>query len=329
MERVIVRKIFLILLCSAIVLSLSGCGSESKAAKEGKSESAESGTAEESSVSDPSADSEPDLEDDTTDKDFGGSPEENTQAESDEGPGALPAEGTQAESSESGSHGEEKLTFDQIQINTQSSIRIEGTKIIYIDPFEISDETHDADIICITHAHYDHFDPESIRRVQKEDTVYFAPQSMKEDMEKLAEEGQAAYGADQAGEGRLHLLAPGDVWEQAEFSLSTLPAYNLNKQYHPKENQWLGYILTIDGYRYYIAGDTDVIPEMDSVSCDVALIPIGGTYTMTAEEAADMINRMKPAAVIPTHYGSIVGTSEDADTLKARLDPGIEVIIKL
>ena len=98
---------------------------------------------------------------------------------------------------------------------------------------------------------------------------------------------------------------------------------------HPKANGWLGYILTVEGQRIYIGGDMDATPEAAAVQCDIAMLPIGGTYTMNAAEAADLVNRMCPKTVIPTHYGSIVGQKEDAETFSALVDPAVQIVIKL
>ena len=209
------------------------------------------------------------------------------------------------------------MQYDHIQVNTQSSIRIEGSKTIYFDPFQIGTASKDADLICITHAHYDHFDLDSIAKVCRKDTELIAPVGMKEELEKLA------------AEEKLHLLSPGDKFKAADLLISALPAYNKLKPFHPRRNGWLGYILELDGVSYYIAGDTDAVKELQDIKCDVALIPIGGTYTMTAKEAAGLINKMKPTAVIPIHYGSIVGKPKDAETFKKLVDSDIQVVTKL
>ncbi len=209
------------------------------------------------------------------------------------------------------------MNFDHIEVNTQSSIRIAGSKVVRFDPFKVSEEAHDADVIFVTHAHYDHFDPESIANVRKEDTVFVAPASMAGEMAQVADEG------------RFIPVKPGDGTEAGGLAVETVPAFNKLKPFHPKRNQWVGYILTMDGIRYYVAGDTDALKELSSLRCDVALVPIGGTYTMTAKEAAGLINEMKPSAVIPTHYGSIVGKKEDADEFRSLVREDIPVVTKL
>ena len=117
--------------------------------------------------------------------------------------------------------------------------------------------------------------------------------------------------------------------ELKDLAVTAQPAYNKLKPFHPKRNGWLGYLLEMDGISYYIAGDTDAVKELQGIQCDVALVPVGGAYTMTAKEAAGLVNKMKPTAVIPIHYGSVVGKPEDADVFKKLVDPDINVIIKL
>lgn len=209
------------------------------------------------------------------------------------------------------------MSYDHIQVNTQSSIRIEGSKVVYFDPFQISTEAHDADLICITHAHYDHFDPESILKVCNQDTELAAPASMAKELGKLA------------WKGKLHLLAPGERVETAGLIITAKPAYNKLKPFHPKRNGWLGYLLEMDGRIYYVAGDTDSVKELQEIRCDVALVPIGGKFTMNAREAAGLVNNIKPKAAIPTHYGSIVGKPQDADTFRKMIDREVQVVVKL
>lgn len=209
------------------------------------------------------------------------------------------------------------MTAEQIQVNTHSSIRIGGSKVVYFDPFKIGAETHDADVICLTHAHFDHFDPESIEKIRKEQTIYVAPVSMAGELASFA------------GEDQIHLLTPGMELALDALVIRTVPAYNKVKPFHPKRSKLLGYLLEMDGTIYYIAGDTDAVKDLYDIRCDIALVPIGGTYTMTAEEAAGLINRIRPKAVIPTHYGSVVGKKEDANAFASAVDGDIEVVIRL
>ena len=209
------------------------------------------------------------------------------------------------------------MSYDHIQVNTQSSIRIEGSKVVYFDPFQIGAEAHDADLICITHAHYDHFDPKSILRVCKQDTELAVPASMAGDLEKLV------------WKGKIHLLSPGEKLETAGLILTATPAYNKLKPFHPKRNGWLGYLLEMDGRVYYVAGDTDAVKELQEIRCDAALVPIGGKFTMNAREAAGLVNKIKPRAAIPTHYGSLVGKPQDAETFRKMVDREVQVVVKL
>ena len=204
-----------------------------------------------------------------------------------------------------------------ISVNTQSSIRIGGSAVLYFDPFQIKGETHDADIIFITHDHYDHFDLDSIRKIRKEGTVIAAPSGMKQELQKAA------------GDCDLVLMAPGDEQIISGIQIQAVPAYNRLKPFHPKRNGWIGYNVLMDGVRYYVAGDTDAVRELSSVECDVAMVPVGGTYTMTAKEAAKLINEIRPQVAIPTHYGSIVGKPEDGDVFRKYVDPEITVETRL
>ena len=204
-----------------------------------------------------------------------------------------------------------------ITVNTQSSIRIAGSKILYFDPFRITDEPHDADIIFITHSHHDHLDPESIDKIARENTVFVAPSSMGQEMRKVV------------GDAELLLMMPESTKDLSGVSIRAVPAYNRLKPFHPKRYGWNGYVVSMDGVRYYVSGDTDAIRELSSITCDVALVPIGGTYTMTAKEAAKLVNEIRPAVVIPTHYGSIVGKPEDARAFRKYVDQAIVVETRL
>ena len=209
------------------------------------------------------------------------------------------------------------MDYQQIQVNTQNSIRIDGSRVVYFDPFQINTEPHDADLICITHAHYDHFDPASIEKVCNGNTELAAPASMAKELGKLG------------WKGKLHLFAPEEHLETSGLSITAVPAYNKLKPFHPKHNGWIGYLLEMDGILYYVAGDTDALKALQEIKCDIALVPIGGKFTMNAKDAAGLINQIKPAAAIPTHYGSIVGSPKDADTFRKLVDRNIEVVIKL
>ena len=205
---------------------------------------------------------------------------------------------------------------NKITVNTQSSIRIETEKIIYFDPFKILSSANDADLIFITHEHSDHFSPEDIRKVQKSDTLIVAPKSMEDTLKKH-------------GYSNLILLAPCEKTDVQNIPVEAIPAYNLVKPFHMKKNGWLGYVITVEGQRIYVSGDTDATPEAQAVSCDIAMIPIGGTFTMNRSKAAAYINELRPKTVIPTHYGTIVGSADDGEAFRKLVQSEIEVVIKL
>lgn len=208
---------------------------------------------------------------------------------------------------------------DIISINTQSSIRIAaGALVIYIDPIELTAPKADADLVFLTHDHHDHFSPDILKSIMKEDTFFVVPTGMMDSVRDIGVEEAFLIG-----------MRPGNSMQVNGVPVEAVAAYNIGKPFHPKENDWLGYILTLDGKRYYIAGDTDATPDAKAVQCDVAIVPIGGHYTMDYKEAAALINEMKPSVAIPTHYGSIIGTPEDGDHFAKLVDGSIEVVLKL
>ena len=208
--------------------------------------------------------------------------------------------------------------IDNIEVLCHSSIKISGEYVIYIDPFKINKEYNDADLIMITHSHFDHYSEEDIDKVKKQDTVIMGTKDLQEKF--------LSYGFN---EDKIIIVEPNKQYAYKNINVETIPAYNVNKKFHPKENGWVGYIITINGVRYYIAGDTDITEENSRVKCDVALVPIGGTYTMIATEAANLVNTIMPKYAIPVHYGEIVGTKQDAEDFINALKPEIKGIIKL
>ena len=208
-----------------------------------------------------------------------------------------------------------------ITINTHSSIRIQtkqGTTV-YVDPYGFEDEPHDADLILITHTHFDHFSPEDITRVRKPNTVFIFPAWNMMDFIKAGfTDEQAAF-----------LVPYETATPLPQIKVETVPAYNISKRFHPEDNAWMGYIVEADGVRVYVAGDTDDIPDNRSIDCDIALVPVGGTYTMDAREAAAFVNALKPKVAIPEHYGTVAGSPEDGKTFASLVDPSIEVVFKL
>ena len=207
---------------------------------------------------------------------------------------------------------------DNIEVLTHSSIRIICTYgTIYIDPYQVREMFNDADYIFVTHDHYDHYSPEDIRKVIGKDTVFIVPEKM-----------EKAVSAD-FGKWEVKAVGPGESYIVKDIAFETVASYNLFKPFHPKKNGWCGYILTIDGNRVYIAGDTDATKEAKSVKCDIAMVPIGGTFTMDAGKAAELINHIRPKAAIPTHYGSVAGKPEDGEKFRRLVDPSVIAEIKL
>ncbi len=201
-----------------------------------------------------------------------------------------------------------------VEVLCHSSIRIDKHLVMYFDPYKISEEVHDADIIFCTHTHSDHFSEEDILKVKNDRTIFIGTEDSYVKVMKLG-----------FAEEKIKIVEPGNIYELLGIKFETIPAYNIEKQYHPKENGWVGYNVEIDGIHYYIAGDTDLTPETKSVSCDVALLPIGGRFTMNAKEAASLVNTIEPQIAIPTHYGDIIGTHDDAELFKKLVKEDIEV----
>jgi len=189
------------------------------------------------------------------------------------------------------------------------TFKVVGEKTIFTDPFKLKKKDR-AGIILITHEHYDHCSPEDVAKLQGPDTVVVAP-------------------PDCAGKlkGKVKTVKPGDRLTVEGVEIEAVPSYNTNKKFHPRANNWVGYIFTVKGTRIYIAGDTDHIPEMKNFKCDIALLPVSGTYVMTAEEAAKAALDIKPKVAIPMHYASIVGTADDARRFAEALEGKIKVVV--
>ena len=202
----------------------------------------------------------------------------------------------------------------KVKVLFHSSIRIEDDVTVYIDPYNIKENLNDADYIFITHEHYDHFSPEDIMKIIKNDTIIISVPSVIKKSEDIQPESE-----------KRIAVRPNEKYELKDLNFETTVAYNRLKPFHPKGKEWVGYIITLNGISYYIAGDTDELEDLKRIKCDVALVPVGGTYTMNYKEAANLVNNINPKVAIPTHYGSVVGTIEDADDFGKLVNKNIKV----
>ena len=190
----------------------------------------------------------------------------------------------------------------------QSGIKITGDKIIYIDPFDIR-EGETADLIFITHDHRDHLSEKDLKKIQGDRTIVIIPESCKNRVK-----------------GNVRGVKPGETFVLEGVQIKAVPAYNIGKPYHPKEKNYVGYVLTAGNVIYYHAGDTDRIPEMKSIQTDVAFLPVGGTFTMNPEEAAEAVRDIHPKVAVPIHWGSIVGSRQDAERFQSLCDCEVPIL---
>ena len=205
---------------------------------------------------------------------------------------------------------------ENINWTGQASVKIVTKKgVIYIDPYDI-EKTDSADYIFITHSHDDHFTVSEIELIANANTQIIAP---KECCDQLSS----------AGYNHLTEVVPGNTLNLAGISVEVVPAYNIDKRYHPKESNWVGYVLEVDGVTIYHPGDTDQIPEMKKIDCDLAFMPLGQTYTMdSVEEAVNAVLDVKAEVAIPFHYGNYEGRKLDAEKFKSILMGKVDVVIK-
>jgi len=204
-----------------------------------------------------------------------------------------------------------------IELLNHASVKIKGKKIIYIDPFELSQglSLEKADIVLITHEHYDHCSPKDVAKIATEKTIIITVADCQSKLSGLKIKGIA-------------LIEPGKSIMADGVKITAVPAYNLNKVFHPKQNDWVGFIVEMDGVRVYHSGDSDLIPEMKNIETDIALLPVGGTYTMNAKEAAQATKTFKRCKIaIPMHYGTIVGTASDAETFKNNAGCEVKILM--
>jgi L-ascorbate metabolism protein UlaG (beta-lactamase superfamily) len=189
------------------------------------------------------------------------------------------------------------------------AFRIEGSKTIYFDPYGLSGGPK-ADIILISHDHFDHCSPEDVAKIQGKNTVIVTEENS---AKKLS--------------GDVRIIKPGDALDLEGTKVTGVPSYNTDKDFHPRKNSWLGFIVELEGVKIYHAGDTDFIPEMKDFQVDIALIPVSGTYVMNADQAVKAVLAINPRLAIPMHYGAIVGDEKDARHFKEKLEGKVEVRI--
>jgi L-ascorbate metabolism protein UlaG (beta-lactamase superfamily) len=194
------------------------------------------------------------------------------------------------------------------------SFRLDGPPVIYFDPWKLSGRPPVADLVLVSHEHADHCSPEDVDQISGPDTVVVA----------AAEAAQKLPGA--------RTVRPGDRLTVAGVEIEAVRAYNTNKfrspgvPFHPKEAEHVGYVITVGGVRLYFTGDTDHIPEMADIDCDVALLPVSGTYVMTVAEAAGAARTLNPQIVVPMHYGAGIGTADDGQRLTELYDGNVVLL---
>ena len=203
------------------------------------------------------------------------------------------------------------MDFEGIQITWlgHASFRINANdRIIYIDPFQL-DGGEEADLILITHDHHDHCSPDDVKKIHKEGTMIISGGNCELNVDNIQ-------------------IKPGEEKEFEGIKIKAVPAYNVGKEFHPKEKNYVGFIVEINGKRIYHAGDTDLIPEMDVIAADIAMLPVGGEYTMDAREAAEATKKINPSIAIPMHYGSIVGELNDAKEFSRLCECEVRILEK-
>ncbi len=194
------------------------------------------------------------------------------------------------------------------------SFRLTGEKVVYIDPWKIETTPHDADVVLVTHDHFDHFVVEDIDKVRNASTIVVGPEQLKN---KIT--------------GNVMLVKRGDKLTVAGVPIEVVAAYNMREdrqKFHPKEYGGVGYIVTLGGKRIYHTGDTDPIPEMEGIRADIMLVPVSGTYVCDSDEAVEAVKKVKPSKVIPMHWDTIVGSWEDANRFKEQVGIPVEILGK-
>lgn len=207
--------------------------------------------------------------------------------------------------------------IDKLHWLGHASFVIRDGKVIYFDPYKIEEESEKADLVLVTHGHFDHCSPDDIHRVIQPSTVIVTVPDNESKLSGIA--GQIA---------EIKYVSPGDSVTVDGTVIGAMPAYNTNKNFHPKGNNWVGFVVEIDGEKIYHAGDTDLIPEMNSVECDIALLPVSGTYVMTSGEAVMAAKEVGCKIAVPMHYGDVVGDEDDARDFETLCECEVRVLRK-
>jgi len=197
-----------------------------------------------------------------------------------------------------------------------ASFRWEGSKTVYFDPWKLSKDLKKSDIIFVSHEHFDHMSKADIANISTSDTVIVTCKACADELS-----------ASKFARKEIKVLSPGESVELDGVRITAVPSYNTNKEFHLKSTKKLGFVVTMDALTIYHAGDTDRIPEMDRIKCDAALLPVSGTYVMTADEAAEAAISIRPRVAVPMHYGDIIGSAEDARRFEELLKGKVEVKI--
>ncbi len=199
--------------------------------------------------------------------------------------------------------------------------RIQNGQVVYIDPYQIESGEPKADIVLVSHEHSDHCSVDDLKKIIGPNSVVVAHAQSRSELTKLKVK-------------EIRIVKPGDKITIGDVAIEAVPAYNVNKfrepgkVFHPKEDGKLGFIVTVKGVRIYHAADTDHIPEMKNIQADVALLPVSGTYVMTAQEAAEAAADINPKIAIPMHYGAIVGSRKDAETFQTLVKCEVKILEK-
>lgn len=210
----------------------------------------------------------------------------------------------------------EENLMDGISLNYHSSIRIQKVnKVIYFDPYKIDDSLNDADYIFITHSHYDHYSSEDIKKVMNDNTKFVVTSDLETKVISLG-----------VSSDNITIVYPNNNYTVGDLKFDVITSYNIDKSYHKKSYNWVGYNVAIDGNSYYVVGDSDATDELKGVKCDVIFIPVGGVYTMTDDEAAMAVNEIEPKYAVPIHYGE-VGSITNAENFVSKLNDGIKGVI--